>query len=72
MTDTKQRLVEGTLPALRRHGITGVSARTIAAAAGDARGGAAAAADREVGLFTQLLAPLDPSPGGPCAPASGG
>jgi AcrR family transcriptional regulator len=34
MSDTKQRLLDGTLTALRRHGVTGVSARTIAAAAG--------------------------------------
>jgi AcrR family transcriptional regulator len=34
MTDTKQRLIEGTLTVLREQGITGVSARTIAAAAG--------------------------------------
>jgi AcrR family transcriptional regulator len=32
--DTKQRLVEGALEAVRRHGVAGVSARTIAAAAG--------------------------------------
>ncbi|GID93819.1 TetR family transcriptional regulator [Amorphoplanes digitatis] len=34
MTDTKQRLLDGTLAALGEHGIAGVSARTIAAAAG--------------------------------------
>ncbi|WP_433789433.1 TetR/AcrR family transcriptional regulator [Actinoplanes sp. CA-252034] len=34
MSDTKQRLLEGALAALREHGVTGVSARTIAAAAG--------------------------------------
>lgn len=34
MTDTKQRLLDGALTALREHGITGVSARSIAAAAG--------------------------------------
>lgn len=34
MTDTKQRLLDGALKALREHGITGVSARSIAAAAG--------------------------------------
>lgn len=34
MTDTKQRLLAGALVALRDHGVTGVSARTIAAAAG--------------------------------------
>jgi AcrR family transcriptional regulator len=34
MSDTKQRLVDGALAALRQHGIAGVSARTIAAAAG--------------------------------------
>jgi len=34
MTDTKQRLIDGTLTVLRDHGITGISARTIAAAAG--------------------------------------
>ncbi|HEY7225354.1 MAG TPA: TetR/AcrR family transcriptional regulator [Micromonosporaceae bacterium] len=33
-TDTRQRLLDGTLVALRRHGVAGVSARTIAAAAG--------------------------------------
>ncbi|MFC7547897.1 TetR/AcrR family transcriptional regulator [Plantactinospora sp. GCM10030261] len=34
MSDTKQRLVDGALAAVREHGIAGVSARTIAAAAG--------------------------------------
>ncbi|GAA4946982.1 TetR/AcrR family transcriptional regulator [Actinoplanes utahensis] len=34
MSDTKQRLLDGALLALREHGVTGVSARTIAAAAG--------------------------------------
>jgi AcrR family transcriptional regulator len=34
MSDTKQRLLDGALTALREHGVTGVSARTIAAAAG--------------------------------------
>ncbi|GAA2615325.1 TetR family transcriptional regulator [Dactylosporangium fulvum] len=34
MSDTKQRLLEGALAAVNEHGITGVSARTIAAAAG--------------------------------------
>lgn len=34
MSDTKQRLLDGALAALRLHGVTGVSARTIAAAAG--------------------------------------
>ncbi|MEV0897172.1 TetR/AcrR family transcriptional regulator [Actinoplanes sp. NPDC049802] len=33
MSDTKQRLLDGTLAALREHGVTGVSARTIGAAA---------------------------------------
>jgi AcrR family transcriptional regulator len=33
-TDTKQRLLEGAIKAVRVHGIAGVSARTIAAAAG--------------------------------------
>jgi AcrR family transcriptional regulator len=32
--DTKQRLIDGALEAVRRHGIAGVSARTVAAAAG--------------------------------------
>jgi AcrR family transcriptional regulator len=32
--DTRQRLIDGTLEAIRRHGIAGTSARTIAAAAG--------------------------------------
>ncbi len=32
--DTKQRLLEGALAAIREHGMAGVSARTIAAAAG--------------------------------------
>jgi len=32
--DTRQRLIDGTLDAIRRHGIAGTSARTIAAAAG--------------------------------------
>jgi AcrR family transcriptional regulator len=31
---TKQRLIDGALEAIRRHGIAGVSARTVAAAAG--------------------------------------
>lgn len=31
--DTKQRLIEGALEAIRQHGVAGVSARTIAAAA---------------------------------------
>lgn len=34
MADTKQRLIDGAMAALREHGIAGVSARTIAAAAG--------------------------------------
>ncbi|WBB77933.1 TetR/AcrR family transcriptional regulator [Micromonospora sp. WMMD882] len=34
MSDTKQRLLDGALAAIRQHGIAGVSARTIAAAAG--------------------------------------
>lgn len=34
MSETKQRLLDGVLTALNEHGITGVSARTIAAAAG--------------------------------------
>ncbi|BCJ42222.1 TetR family transcriptional regulator [Actinoplanes ianthinogenes] len=34
MSDTKQRLLDGALDALRDHGVTGTSARTIAAAAG--------------------------------------
>ncbi len=34
MSDTKQRLLDGALTAIARHGIAGVSARTIAAAAG--------------------------------------
>jgi AcrR family transcriptional regulator len=34
MSDTKQRLLDGTLAAVGEHGIKGVSARTIAAAAG--------------------------------------
>lgn len=34
MSDTKQRLLDGALTALREHGVTGASARTIAAAAG--------------------------------------
>jgi AcrR family transcriptional regulator len=33
-TDTKQRLLNGAIEAIRQHGIAGVSARTIAAAAG--------------------------------------
>lgn len=33
MADTKQRLIDGALKAVREHGIAGVSARTIAAAA---------------------------------------
>jgi AcrR family transcriptional regulator len=32
--DTKQRLIEGAIHAIREHGIAGVSARTVAAAAG--------------------------------------
>lgn len=34
MTDTRQRLIDGAIAAIRQHGISGVSARTIAAAAG--------------------------------------
>ncbi|MFC0007812.1 TetR/AcrR family transcriptional regulator [Micromonospora siamensis] len=34
MSDTKQRLLDGTITAIRQHGIAGISARTIAAAAG--------------------------------------
>jgi AcrR family transcriptional regulator len=34
MQDTKQRLLDGAIAAIREHGIAGVSARTIAAAAG--------------------------------------
>ncbi|MFI6821457.1 TetR/AcrR family transcriptional regulator [Micromonospora sp. NPDC050187] len=34
MSDTKRRLVDGAMAAIRQHGIAGVSARTIAAAAG--------------------------------------
>jgi AcrR family transcriptional regulator len=34
MADTKQRLLDGAMAALREHGIAGISARTIAAAAG--------------------------------------
>ncbi|MEO3742808.1 TetR/AcrR family transcriptional regulator [Plantactinospora sp. B5E13] len=34
MSDTKQRLLDGALAAISEHGIAGVSARTIAAAAG--------------------------------------
>jgi AcrR family transcriptional regulator len=34
MADTRERLIEGALGAMRTHGIAGVSARTIAAAAG--------------------------------------
>jgi AcrR family transcriptional regulator len=34
MADTRQRLLDGALAAIREHGIAGVSARTIAAAAG--------------------------------------
>ncbi|MEU8179863.1 TetR/AcrR family transcriptional regulator [Micromonospora sp. NPDC049044] len=34
MSDTKQRLLDGTIAAIREHGIAGVSARTIAATAG--------------------------------------
>ncbi|WP_018831053.1 TetR/AcrR family transcriptional regulator [Salinispora tropica] len=34
MSDTKRRLLDGTLAAIRQHGIAGVSARTIATAAG--------------------------------------
>jgi len=33
-TDTRQRLLDGALAAVRHHGVAGVSARTIAAAAG--------------------------------------
>lgn len=33
-SDTRQRLLDGALAALREHGVTGVSARTIGAAAG--------------------------------------
>jgi AcrR family transcriptional regulator len=34
MSDTKQRLIDGAMQAIRAHGIAGVSARTVAAAAG--------------------------------------
>lgn len=34
MSDTKQRLLDGAITAIRQHGIAGISARTIAAAAG--------------------------------------
>lgn len=34
MADTRQRLIDGAIQAIRRHGITGTSARTIATAAG--------------------------------------
>ncbi|MCS7475327.1 TetR/AcrR family transcriptional regulator [Umezawaea endophytica] len=34
MADTRQRLIDGAIEAIRRHGIAGTSARTIAAAAG--------------------------------------
>ncbi|BBH67700.1 TetR family transcriptional regulator [Actinoplanes sp. OR16] len=34
MSDTKQRLIDGALAAMRDHGVAGASARTIAAAAG--------------------------------------
>jgi AcrR family transcriptional regulator len=34
MSDTKQRLLDGALVAMREHGVAGASARTIAAAAG--------------------------------------
>jgi AcrR family transcriptional regulator len=34
MSDTRQRLLDGAIAAIREHGIAGVSARTIAAAAG--------------------------------------
>lgn len=34
MSDTKQRLLDGAIAAIREHGIAGVSARTIGAAAG--------------------------------------
>jgi AcrR family transcriptional regulator len=34
MADTRQRLIDGATETIRRHGITGVSARSIAAAAG--------------------------------------
>lgn len=34
MADTRQRLIDGAIAAIRHHGISGVSARTIAAAAG--------------------------------------
>src|SRR6266496_4787354 len=34
MADTRERLIEGALDAMRTHGIAGVSARSIAAAAG--------------------------------------
>ncbi|SCL37608.1 DNA-binding transcriptional regulator YbjK [Micromonospora pallida] len=34
MSDTKRRLIDGAMAAIRQHGIAGVSARTIAAAAG--------------------------------------
>src|SRR5689334_15870244 len=34
MSDTRQRLVDGAIETIRRHGITGTSARTIATTAG--------------------------------------
>lgn len=34
MADTRQRLIDGAIETIRRHGITGTSARTIAATAG--------------------------------------
>jgi AcrR family transcriptional regulator len=34
MADTRQRLIDGAIQAIRQHGITGTSARTIATAAG--------------------------------------
>ncbi|QLQ38934.1 TetR/AcrR family transcriptional regulator [Micromonospora robiginosa] len=34
MSDTKQRLLDGAIAAIRQHGIAGISARTIAASAG--------------------------------------
>ncbi len=34
MADTRQRLIDGAIDTIRRHGITGTSARTIAATAG--------------------------------------
>jgi AcrR family transcriptional regulator len=34
MADTRQRLIDGAIETIRKHGITGTSARTIASAAG--------------------------------------